>query len=96
MIYVILSQGFEQSKVDRVQDGYFPVVDYVPDILVANNDLASVTTFKSFLHDKSRLKDLGPLKCFLVHEIARSIKGISPCQSKYTLELLADAGVFGS
>lgn len=52
LIYVILSQGFEQSKVDRVQDGYLTyflvVVDNVPDILVANNDLASVTALKVF------------------------------------------------
>ena len=47
------------------------------------------------LDQKFKLKDLGDLKYFLGLEIARSDKGISMCQRKYTLEVLSDAGLLG-
>ena len=47
------------------------------------------------LDQKFKLKDLGDLKYFLGLEIARSDKGISMCQRKYTLEVLSNAGLLG-
>ena len=41
------------------------------DIFVASNNLKVVSEFKTFLHDKFKLKDLGPLKYFLGLEVAR-------------------------
>ena len=41
------------------------------------------------------MKDLGDLKYFLGLEIARSDKGISMCQRKYTLEVLSNAVLLG-
>ncbi|KAL1187681.1 Retrovirus-related Pol polyprotein from transposon RE1 [Cardamine amara subsp. amara] len=48
------------------------------------------------LSSKFKLRNLGDLKYFLGLEIARSSKGISICQRKYVLELLADTGFLGS
>ena len=63
---------------------------YVDDILIASNDVDVVSAFKPFLDNKFKLKDLGTLKFFLGLEVARTTKGISLCQRKFTLELLSD------
>ena len=68
------------------------ILVYVDDILVASNNLEAISKFKQFLHDQFRLKDLSPLKYFLGLEVARSSIGISVCQRKYILELLAESG----
>ena len=94
----IINHGFTQSKYDysmftRVHnDVIIVILVYVDDILVASNNLEAVLEFKQFLHDQFKLKDLGPLKYFLGLEVARSSTGISVCQRKYVLELLAETG----
>ncbi|KAL9840874.1 putative RNA-directed DNA polymerase [Arabidopsis thaliana] len=45
------------------------------------------------LHNLFKLRDLGDLKYFLGLEIARTEVGISLCQRKYALELLASTGM---
>ncbi|KAL9840866.1 putative RNA-directed DNA polymerase [Arabidopsis thaliana] len=45
------------------------------------------------LHNLFKLRDLGDLKYFLGLEIARTEAGISLCQRKYALELLASTGM---
>ena len=72
----IINHGFTQSKYDysmftRVHnDVIIVILVYVDDILVASNNLEAVSEFKQFLHDRFRLKDLGPLKYFLGLEVA--------------------------
>jgi hypothetical protein len=48
------------------------------------------------LNARFHLKDLGELKYFLGLEIARSTKGITVSQLKYSLEILQDSGLLAS
>lgn len=48
---------------------------------------------KKLLSIEFELKDLGHLKYFLGIEVARSKSGISMCQRKYVLDLLAETGM---
>ena len=97
----LVQLGFKQSKADYSlftrQKGhcFMVLLIYVDDVLIACNDKEEVDQFKVLLDQKFKLKDLGDLKYFLGLEIARSDKGISMCQRKYTLEVLSDAGLLG-
>ena len=81
----IIGHGFIQPKSDysmftRVQgDVTIVILVYVDDIVVASNNLQTITDFKEFLHDQFKLKDLGSLKYFLGLEVAITSKGISLC-----------------
>ena len=98
----IVNHGFIQSKSDysiftRVQGGSIIIIlAYVDDILIASNDVDAVNSFKQFLDDKFKLKDLGTLKYFLGHEVARTAKGLSLYQRKYTLDIFANTGLLAS
>ena len=65
------------------------------DILIASNNAEDVAQLKNYLDSQFKLKDLGPVRYFLGLEIARSSKGISIFQRKYTLEIMEDARMMG-
>ena len=98
----IVNYGFVQSKSDysvftRIKGSSIIIIlVYVDDILIASNDVDAMNSFKQFLDSKFKLKDLGTLKYFLGLEVARTIKCISLCQRKYTLDLLVDTGLLAS
>lgn len=69
---------------------------YVDDVIIASDNLEEIAIVKKFLHDRFTIKDLGELKYFLGIEVARSAKGITLCQRKYTLDMLENSrGVTG-
>ncbi|XP_057780133.1 uncharacterized mitochondrial protein AtMg00810-like [Salvia miltiorrhiza] len=72
---------------------FLGLVVYVDDILLASNDDNLVDSFKAFLSNNFKFKDLGRPSYFLGLEIARNTKGIYLCQRKYVLDLLKDAGL---
>ena len=72
----------------RIQKGSIIILlVYVDDILIASNDVDAINVFKQFLDNKFKLKDLGTLKHFLGLEVAKTTKGLSLRQRKFTLEL---------
>lgn len=98
----LLVFGFQQSKADynlftQLKNGSFiSLLIYVDDIIVVSSHMESIEVLQGFLNDHFRIKSLGNLCYFLGIEVARSSIGISICQSKYELDILADAGSLGS
>lgn len=96
------SYGFLQSHTDhtlftyRKGDIFLSVLVYVDDLILAGNDSASRATFKTFLNECFKLKDLGPLKYFLNIEVARGPKGLFLSQRKYALDILSNTGLKAS
>jgi hypothetical protein len=92
----LLSHGFTQSKSDYTLftgfqgSSFIALLVYVDDIVLASDSADAVKQFIQFLNNEFKLKDLGDLKFFLGLEIARTSKGLSLCQRKYTLEILED------
>ena len=62
---------------------------YIDDVVITGNDMASISSLKSFLHGQFHTKDLGMLKYFLGVEVMRSKREIFLSQRKYVLDLLS-------
>ena len=97
---VLVSSGYKQSQSDfslftktKSDQSFTALLIYVDDMILTGNDAAEIALVKKTLDDLFKIKDLGSLKFFLGLEVARSAKGISLCQRKYTLELLQQAGL---
>ena len=52
------------------------LVVYTDDIIITGDDIAGITSLKSFFHGQFHTKDLGMLKCFLGVKVMRSKRGI--------------------
>lgn len=69
------------------------LIVYVDDMIVTGNDHDEIKLLKSVLASEFELKDMGQLSYFLGIEVARSQEGITMCQRKYILDLLAETGM---
>lgn len=72
------------------------LIVYVDDISITGDDVEEAKKMKNFLAREFEIKDLGPMKYVLRMEVARSKRGISVSQGKYTLDLLKETGFLGS
>ncbi|KAK3005577.1 hypothetical protein RJ639_016411 [Escallonia herrerae] len=91
------SYGFLQSHADhtlftyRKGDVFLSVLVYVDDLILAGNNSTACSSFKKYLNDCFKLKDLGPLKYFLGIEAARGPHGLFLSQCKYALDILSES-----
>ncbi|KAK2997578.1 hypothetical protein RJ639_026059 [Escallonia herrerae] len=96
------SYGFLQSHADhtlftyRKRDVFLSVLVYVDDLILAGNNITTCSSFKKYLNDCFKLKDLGPLKYFLGIEAARGPRGLFLSQHKYALDILSESGLSAS
>ncbi|RVW42094.1 Retrovirus-related Pol polyprotein from transposon RE2 [Vitis vinifera] len=95
-VYMKLPPGFERSDpnlVCRLRKSLYGLKQaprlYVDDLIISGNDSAALKTFKAYLSDCFKMKDLGVLKYFLGIEVARSSAGLFLCQRKYTLDIVS-------
>ncbi|XP_041999807.1 uncharacterized protein LOC121749289 [Salvia splendens] len=98
---VLAKFGLQQSASDhsfflKNEDSvFFAVVVYVDDLMAVTNKPEVMKSFKEFLSQFFKFKDLGHPKYFLGLEIARSDQGIMVSQRKYAMALIRDAGLLG-
>lgn len=64
--------------------------------MIASNSGTAFVELKVVLYKEFKIKDLGTPEIFLGLEIAKNSSGISLCQRKYALDILADTGMLAS
>ncbi|KAK2999903.1 hypothetical protein RJ639_023010 [Escallonia herrerae] len=96
------SYGFLQSHANhtlftyRKGDIFFSVLVYVDDLILAGNNSSACSSFKKYLNDCFKLKDLGPLKYILGIKAACGPHGLFLSQPKYALDILSKSGLSAS
>ena len=69
---------------------------YVDDIVITGPNAGMIQQLQASLRESFQMKDLGPLHYFLGLEVHQSPKGIFLNQHKYTVDLIALAGMTAS
>ncbi|XP_062089671.1 uncharacterized protein LOC133796207 [Humulus lupulus] len=85
------------------QNNTWSLMEFTPDknivgckwVFTINDDIGEMNLIKKMMAKEFEVKDLGALKYFLGMEFARSKKGISVSQRKYTLDLLKETEMLG-
>ena len=92
----LCSRGYQHSDSDyslffkKRGSSLVFVAIYVDDIIMTGNNVDEISSLKSFLHDKFKIKDLGKLHYFLGLEILYRHDGVIVSQKKFTSDLLKD------
>ena len=64
------------------------VAVYVDDVVVTGNDLEEITTLKSFLGDKFKIRDLGKLHYFVGMEVLKVPNSLIFMHIKFVIKSL--------
>ncbi|XP_057962167.1 uncharacterized mitochondrial protein AtMg00810-like [Malania oleifera] len=91
----LLWDGKGGRRRDEGGDGGFSGRSWVLMPPSSGDDNEEMGRLKKVLATKFEVKDLGQMRYFLRMEVARSKKGISVSQRKYTLDLLTETGMLG-
>ncbi|PKI57104.1 hypothetical protein CRG98_022498 [Punica granatum] len=75
---------------------FLAVLVYVDDLIIVGNSSSHCDSFKGYLDECFRIKDLGPLKYFLGIEVTRLSFGLFLSQRKYVLDILTECGMLAS
>ncbi|TYK05024.1 Cysteine-rich RLK (receptor-like protein kinase) 8 [Cucumis melo var. makuwa] len=94
-VYMSPPSGFEAKFSHQVSKArkVAVLIVYVDDIVLSKKDHAKIIQLKKMMGNEFEIKDLENLKYFLGIEVARSKKGISVSQKKYTLDLLTETDI---
>ncbi|XP_061365823.1 uncharacterized mitochondrial protein AtMg00810-like [Gastrolobium bilobum] len=98
----LLTLGYIQGNANhsmftrKVGSSFTVLLVYVDDVVLSGNSPSEITRVKAFLHEKFKIKDLGPLRYFLGLEVSRTSRGIHLNQHKYALEILSDMGMLAT
>ena len=96
---VVAQQGFTSSPHDtalfvrRSSAGITPILLYVDDMIITEDDSAGIYSLQHFLSQHFEMKDLGTLSYFLGLEVTSSSDGYYLSQAKYASDLLSKAGI---
>ncbi|CAM8896088.1 unnamed protein product [Rhodiola kirilowii] len=60
----------------------------------AGNNTSALNSFKAYLSQCFKMKDLGTLKYFLGLEVARNKEGFYVCHRKYALDIISETGLY--
>ncbi|KAK3038938.1 hypothetical protein RJ639_027566 [Escallonia herrerae] len=77
-------------------DVFLSVLVYVDDLILAGNNNTAYSSFKKYLNDCFKLKDLGPLEYILGIEEAHGPLGLFLSQCKYALDILSESDLSAS
>lgn len=66
---------------------------YQTEVIIVGNDFARFQYIKTQLDEAFNIRDLGPIKCFLGIEVAKTDDGFVLSLRKYTLVILEDSGM---
>ncbi|KAK3002579.1 hypothetical protein RJ639_020329 [Escallonia herrerae] len=80
----------------RKGDVFLYVLVYVDDSILTGNNSTACSSFKKYLNNCFKLKDLGPLKYFLGIEATHGPRGLFLSQRKYALDILSEFGLSAS
>lgn len=97
---MIKNHGYIQGQTDHTlfvkhsKDGKIMIlIVCIDDIIITGDNIKGMDEIKQMMAREFEVKDLGAWRYFLGMEFARSKKGISVSQRKYTLDLLEETGM---